>query len=82
MAVLRPERPAPSQRHIYTTGQQPMDKHRVWIQVSLVTLLVRIGSSNMLCSGILTAYAQEKHSDIFASAYASSAPVQADGDFW
>ncbi|KAG8950849.1 hypothetical protein FRC04_007081 [Tulasnella sp. 424] len=33
-------------------------------------------------SGILTAYAQEKHSDIFASAYASSAPVQADGDFW
>lgn len=45
MAVLRPERPAPSQRHIYTTRPKPMDKHRMWIQVSLVTLLVRVGSS-------------------------------------
>ncbi|KIO21856.1 hypothetical protein M407DRAFT_28566, partial [Tulasnella calospora MUT 4182] len=33
-------------------------------------------------SGILAAYTQEKHSDVFASAYASSAPVQADADFW
>ncbi|KAG9041287.1 hypothetical protein FS837_012468 [Tulasnella sp. UAMH 9824] len=33
-------------------------------------------------SGILAAYTQEKHADVFASAYASSAPVQADGDFW
>ncbi|KAG9041285.1 hypothetical protein FS837_012466 [Tulasnella sp. UAMH 9824] len=33
-------------------------------------------------SGLLTAFAQEKHSDVFAAAYATSAPVQADGDFW
>ncbi|KAG8903251.1 hypothetical protein FRC01_009277, partial [Tulasnella sp. 417] len=33
-------------------------------------------------SGLLTSYAQERHSDVFAAAYATSAPVQADGDFW
>lgn len=33
-------------------------------------------------SGLLTAFAQEKYSNVFAAAYATSAPVQADGDFW
>ncbi|KIO21857.1 hypothetical protein M407DRAFT_217512 [Tulasnella calospora MUT 4182] len=40
---------------------------------------VNIGCSY---SGLLTSYAQEKYSDVFAAAYATSAPVQADGDFW
>ncbi|KAG8902532.1 hypothetical protein FRB99_004367 [Tulasnella sp. 403] len=33
-------------------------------------------------SGLLAAYTQEKHPDTFAASWASSAPVQAQGDFW
>ena len=33
-------------------------------------------------SGFLSAVTQEKYPDFFAAAYATSAPVQADGDFW
>ncbi|KAG9041286.1 hypothetical protein FS837_012467 [Tulasnella sp. UAMH 9824] len=33
-------------------------------------------------SGLLAAYTQEKYSEVFVASYASSAPVQADGDFW
>lgn len=31
---------------------------------------------------MLAAFTQEQHSDVFAAAWATSAPVQADGDFW
>lgn len=39
---------------------------------------------NLGCSysGLLTAYTQEKYPTLFAAAWASSAPVQAQGDFW
>ncbi|KAG8878361.1 hypothetical protein FRB97_002575 [Tulasnella sp. 331] len=39
---------------------------------------------DMGCSypGLLSAYTQEKHSDTFAAAWASSAPVEAISDFW
>ncbi|KAG8896616.1 hypothetical protein FRB99_008795 [Tulasnella sp. 403] len=39
---------------------------------------------NLGCSysGLLTAYTQEKYSSLFAASWASSAPVQADGDYW
>ncbi|KIO28597.1 hypothetical protein M407DRAFT_22181 [Tulasnella calospora MUT 4182] len=39
---------------------------------------------NMGCSysGILSAYTQKKYPNKFAAAWASSAPVQAQGDFW
>ncbi|KAG8942755.1 hypothetical protein FRC04_003525 [Tulasnella sp. 424] len=39
---------------------------------------------NLGCSysGLLTAYTQKKYPDKFAAAWASSAPVQAQGDFW
>ncbi|KAG8923740.1 hypothetical protein FRC00_005919 [Tulasnella sp. 408] len=33
-------------------------------------------------SGLLVAYTQEKYPDLFAAGYATSAPVNADGDFW
>ncbi|KAG9018025.1 Thymus-specific serine protease [Tulasnella sp. 427] len=65
--VLCGKRSAPPQCFINTPGSDAMAKHRMRLQSS---------------SGILVAYCQEKHSDVFASAYASSAPVQADEDFW
>ncbi|KAG9018024.1 hypothetical protein FRB90_012583 [Tulasnella sp. 427] len=39
---------------------------------------------NIGCSypGLLVAYTQEKYPDLFAAGYATSAPVNADGDFW
>ncbi|KIO19487.1 hypothetical protein M407DRAFT_30852 [Tulasnella calospora MUT 4182] len=39
---------------------------------------------NMGCSylGVLSAYTQQKYPSKFAAAWASSAPVQAQGDFW
>ncbi|KAG8883709.1 hypothetical protein FRB97_006020 [Tulasnella sp. 331] len=39
---------------------------------------------NTGCSypGLLSAYTQEKYADTFAAAWASSAPVEAIGDFW
>ncbi|KAG9045421.1 hypothetical protein FS837_006331 [Tulasnella sp. UAMH 9824] len=39
---------------------------------------------NMGCSypGVLSAYTQKKYPNKFAAAWASSAPVQAQGDFW
>ncbi|KAG8950857.1 hypothetical protein FRC04_007089 [Tulasnella sp. 424] len=39
---------------------------------------------NVGCSypGLLVAYTQEQYPDLFAAGYATSAPVNADGDFW
>ncbi|KAG8910863.1 hypothetical protein FRC01_006083, partial [Tulasnella sp. 417] len=39
---------------------------------------------NIGCSypGLLVAYTQEQYPDLFAAGYATSAPVNADGDFW
>ncbi|KAG8976892.1 hypothetical protein FRC05_002829 [Tulasnella sp. 425] len=44
-----------------------------------VTPWVNIGCSY---PGLLVAFTQEKYPDLFAAGYASSAPVNADGDFW
>ena len=60
-----------------------MDSHGMQLSVSESA---HSSPSNVLIpcrgSGFLSAVTQEKYPDFFAAAYATSAPVQADGDFW
>ncbi|KAG9018022.1 hypothetical protein FRB90_012581 [Tulasnella sp. 427] len=76
----------------YLTVQQAIDDSKYFMEnVKLswakgsytsdptVTPWVNVGCSY---PGLLVAYTQEKYPDLFAAGYATSAPVNADGDFW
>ncbi|KIO21853.1 hypothetical protein M407DRAFT_28564 [Tulasnella calospora MUT 4182] len=76
----------------YLTVNQAIDDYKYFVEnvklpwasgsyssVPTATPWVNIGCSY---PGLLVAYTQEKYPDLFAAGYATSAPVNADGDFW
>ncbi|KIO21847.1 hypothetical protein M407DRAFT_123211 [Tulasnella calospora MUT 4182] len=77
----------------YLTVQQAIDDYKYFVENAALPWAAGTSYTstpdstpwvNIGCSypGLLVAYTQEKYPDLFAAGYATSAPVNADGDFW
>ncbi|KAG8915045.1 hypothetical protein FRC01_003808 [Tulasnella sp. 417] len=65
-------------KHFVETAQLPWKKTKVASDPD-ASPWVHLGCSY---PGVLSAYTQQKYPNLFAAAWATSAPVQAQGDFW